>query len=536
MLYLCICFILLTNFSISHTMYKTLFSHTIIPLFLSLSLLSLSGCQDAVTIQEYISPDEKFGNLFEDVQKSTIFPSDYHFVHAIPRAEAKDILAIYEIEKVKPGFSFQIFLNKSFELPNPFIRFPQPTTDETLSDFVPRLWSQLLVKPSTNKGSLIPYRKPYIVTNGLTNEATYLDNFFLMQGLFAANKDSLAENIAINTAQFIHDFGYVPLGNRSYYLQRSQLPFFANMVETLAQNKKDDQVYARALTQLQKEYQYWISAVDKDEIEAQNKARKANEKTFKKVVFFPNDMQLSRYFPTTTKPRPETFLADRETAKKWGKQQEKAFISLRAQEESGWENSVRWISPQQTLPTPTDFIPVDLNALLYQLELTLAKAYTATDQPYYAESMKNLAEKRKKAIISLLWNNEKGFFMDYHVPSQKSSEKFTLAGVFPLYVGLATQAQADLVAQKIEKQFLTSSGLIPALDEPNVSMKRLAQWHWITIKALHTYGHHSLAEEIQKRFLATIEKMYQQDTRFMSAEKRADIVSITAVWVALQSN
>ena len=165
----------------------------------------------------------------------------------------------------------------------------------------------------------------------------------------------------------------------------------------------------------------------------------------------------------------------------------------------------------------------------------MAKAYTATDQPYYAESMKNLAEKRKKAIISLLWNNEKGFFMDYHVPSQKSSEKFTLAGVFPLYVGLATQAQADLVAQKIEKQFLTSSGLIPALDEPNVSMKRLAQWHWITVKALHTYGHHSLAEEIQKRFLATIEKMYQQDTRFMSAEKRADIVSITAVWVTLQS-
>ncbi|MFN3590051.1 MAG: trehalase family glycosidase [Spirosomataceae bacterium] len=515
-------------------MFKPLFPHKTSLFTLGLSILAFSSCQDAVTIQEYISPDEKFPGLFEDIQKSSFFPTDYHFAHAIPRAEAKDILAIYDVEKVKPGFSLDTFLTKSFELPNPFVSFPKPKTNENVSEFAPRLWSQLLVKPSTNKGSLIPYRKPYIVTNGLTNEATYLDNFFLMQGLFAAQKDSLAENIVINTAQFIHDFGYVPLGNRSYYLQRSQLPFFANMVETLAQKKKDDQVYARALTQLQKEYQFWISAVDKEEIDAQNKARKAGEKTFKKVVFFANDLQLSRYAPSTPKPRPEQYKKDLELAKRWGNKAENGFISIRAQEESGWENSVRWTSPQQPLPTPTDFVPVDLNALLYQLEVTLAKAYTATDQPYYAESMKNLAEKRKKAFANYLWNNEKGFFMDYHVPTKKSAEQLTLAGVFPLYVGLATQAQADRVAQTIEQQLFTSSGLILAPNEQTISPKRLAEWHWITIQALQKYGHQKLAEEIRKRYLTTFAAMYQAKETFFSEDKRADIVPMLAVWMALQ--
>jgi alpha,alpha-trehalase len=126
--------------------------------------------------------------------------------------------------------------------------------------------------------------------------------------------------------------------------------------------------------------------------------------------------------------------------------------------------------------------------------------------------------------------------MDYHVPSQKPAEHLTLAGVFPLYVGLATQAQADRVAQTIEQQFLTSSGLISALNEQTVSPKRLAEWHWITIQALQKYGHQKLAEEIRKRYLNAFTAMYQAKETFISEDKRADIVPLLAVWMALQSN
>lgn len=59
----------------------------------------------------------------------------------------------------------------------------------------------------------------------------------------------------------IDTFGHIPNGNRSYYLSRSQPPFFAFMVELLAQNKGDDAL-KQYLPQLQKEYAYWMEGTE----------------------------------------------------------------------------------------------------------------------------------------------------------------------------------------------------------------------------------------------------------------------------------
>ena len=51
-----------------------------------------------------------------------------------------------------------------------------------------------------------------------------------MQGLAASNRCDLMEGMLDNFAYLIDQFGHIPNGNRTYYLSRSQPPFFASMI------------------------------------------------------------------------------------------------------------------------------------------------------------------------------------------------------------------------------------------------------------------------------------------------------------------
>ena len=64
-----------------------------------------------------------------------------------------------------------------------------------------------------------------------------------------------------NFASEIDRFGHIPNGNRSYYLSRSQPPFFALMVE-LAAAKEGDAVLARWLPEMRQEHAYWMRGAD----------------------------------------------------------------------------------------------------------------------------------------------------------------------------------------------------------------------------------------------------------------------------------
>ncbi|MCP2937532.1 alpha,alpha-trehalase, partial [Salmonella enterica subsp. enterica serovar Typhimurium] len=72
----------------------------------------------------------------------------------------------------------------------------------------------------------------------------------------------MIENMVKNFAYLIETYGHIPNGNRSYYLSRSQPPFFALMVELLA-DIKGDSVYASFLPALEKEYNFWMDGKEK---------------------------------------------------------------------------------------------------------------------------------------------------------------------------------------------------------------------------------------------------------------------------------
>ncbi|MES2881464.1 MAG: trehalase family glycosidase, partial [Bacteroidota bacterium] len=207
---------------------------------------------------------------------------------------------------------------------------------------------------------------------GRFGEIYYWDSYFTMLGLKASGKTAMIENMLKNFSFLIDTLGYIPNGNRSYFLGRSQPPFFAAMVNLLSEAKKNTKekngsVQVKYLPQLLKEYEFWMrGATDLNE----------NNIAVNRVVLLPDGSILNCYSDEFSAPRPESFKEDVELAEKL-LDKKKLFKNLRAACESGWDFSSRWYKNENDFTSihTTEIIPVDLNCLLYNLEQTIAEAY-----------------------------------------------------------------------------------------------------------------------------------------------------------------
>jgi alpha,alpha-trehalase len=101
--------------------------------------------------------------------------------------------------------------------------------------------------------SLLALPYPYIVPGGRFGEVYYWDSYFTMLGLKESDEIDMIEDMIKNFASLIDRYGFIPNGNRSYYLSRSQPPFFSLMVELLAEVKGNG-VYEELPSALEKEY------------------------------------------------------------------------------------------------------------------------------------------------------------------------------------------------------------------------------------------------------------------------------------------
>ncbi len=84
-----------------------------------------------------------------------------------------------------------------------------------------------------DKGSLIGLPHPYVAPGGRFNELYYWDSYFTMLGLAESGRMDLVEGMVDNFTYLINSIGFIPNANRTYYLTRSQIPFYSSMVRLL---------------------------------------------------------------------------------------------------------------------------------------------------------------------------------------------------------------------------------------------------------------------------------------------------------------
>eukprot|EP01136_Pigoraptor_vietnamica_P043940 Opistho-1_new@20040 len=230
----------------------------------------------------YTQPDHPFDELFVAVQMSDIFPDSKTFNDYIPKYASELILEKYLQEKNNPTFNLKQFIDNNYTANSIPSKDYKSDTSKPIAEHLSALWSILTREPNQQEqeGSLIQLPSRYVVPGGRFQEIYYWDSYFTMLGLQASGQIDLIEGIIDNFAFLIDKFGYIPNGNRTYFLGRSQPPFFSLMVELLRQ-EKGDEVLLKYLPALEKEYDFWMKGKNQLTKEKENIA-------INRVVKMPN--------------------------------------------------------------------------------------------------------------------------------------------------------------------------------------------------------------------------------------------------------
>jgi alpha,alpha-trehalase len=472
------------------------------------SLVATAG----LLIRNQKSPDELLGDLFKDVQQQRIYTDGKTFVDLVPKKRVRAIRDEYKLAKHDPAFDLHEFINRHFYDLSLTIHKKEPfeiRDDESIDQHISRLWAYLEHRNRVDRGSLVALPHAYIVPGGRFNEQFYWDSYFIMLGLAADGKWTAVERIVRNCAHMIRKYGYIPTANRTYFLSRSQPPVFALMVRLLAEHK-GRRILREFLPMLVIEYRFWMRGHGRLKVE--------DHYAYRRVAQLSDGTLMNRYYDNKITPRPESLKEDLETA--GSSKEAKPYLHLRAAAESGWDFSSRWFRDSLDIRTihTTDILPVDLNSLLYELETTIADGYRSIFRPLMARRYRKKAARRAAAINRYFWSDRHGLYMDYDFHRQRRTGVLSLAGVFPLFVGIASDEQATVVAERLRKDFLKTGGLVTTLEDTGQQWDAPNGWaplQWVAVEGLRRYGHHELADEIAHRWISLNDKVFAETHRLV---------------------
>ncbi len=467
-------------------------------------------------------PDKIYGKLFVDVQMNRVFVDGKTFVDCVPKRKPADIVSDYETEKAQPGFDLKKYVLDNFELPASLADTYKTNTSEDVVTHIHNLWAVLKRTPdkAVEGSSLLPLPYPYIVPGGRFREVYYWDSYFTMLGLKESGEIEMIDDMVKNFAFLIENYGHIPNGNRTYYLGRSQPPFFSVMVALLA-GAKGDSVYQEFLPAMQKEYAFWMDGA----------AKLKPGQAYRRVVRLGSGDILNRYWDDATVPRQESWREDVLTAQKSGRDKVDMYEELRAAAESGIDFSSRWFADSKNLVTirTSDLIPPDLNALLYHLEWAISKALLMNHDTTAAE-FRRKAIRRGQLIDKYCWNKTENFYTDYNFRTRKQSNHITPGGMYPFcfvnehpdYMSFLGQKVADVIRKKL----LQPGGVAASEFDTGEQWDAPNGWaplEWMTIWGLDRCGQKDLAADIAGRWVRLNEKVYKETGRLMEKYNVSDI-------------
>jgi len=359
------------------------------------ALLLLTGpvLADAGQTIDTTPPSVEYDPLYRAVALAGIFPDSKTFPDLVPTVPPSTILRNYLAQKGTRGFDLAGFVRQHFsptpEPPGPIVQTAASGTK--LLNYVHGLWSELTqtgrIVPAYS--TLLPLPFPYVVPGGRFREVYYCDSYFTMLGLIEDRQHAVAVGMLKDFTDEISRYGHVPNGNRSYYLSRSQPPFFSFMV-ALIEAHDGKNVLRSYLPQLQAEYDYWM----------QGATTVPPGQAFRHVVRLSDGTLLNRYWDARAAPRDESYEEDVETASHSNRPKGLVWRDLRAATETGWDFSSRWLADGKTLATvrALEIAPVDLNALLVHLEQMLARGHSLQGDVQRSRDFYARAERRASAV------------------------------------------------------------------------------------------------------------------------------------------
>jgi alpha,alpha-trehalase len=463
-------------------------------------------------------PQALFRDLFVAVQSAQIYTDGKAFPDAVPNEAPDDILKQYHAEQPASPAALKAFVEAHFTLPSEVIGAPSPPERVSIVAHIDGLWDPLTRTSAAAPphSSLLAMPEPYVVPGGRFREMYYWDSYFTMLGLATSGRRDLVDGMVRDFAYLIDTYGHVPNGARTYYLSRSQPPFFFAMVG-LVSPQDPAAAFAAYLPQLRREYAFWM--------EGERGLRPGT--SHRRVVALPDGSVLNRFWDDRDTPRDESYREDTELARSSGRPASQLFRDIRAAAESGWDFGSRWFADGHTRATmdTTEIVPADLNSLLFGLENAIHAGCAHRADSACALEFERRAAARRHAIDRYLWDAAKGAYLDYRWTKRTRMPLVSAATLYPLFVSLASKDQAAAVAKTAASELLRAGGIGTTTlqtgqqwDSPN----GWAPLQWIAISGLRDYGQTPLAAAIACRWMANVNDVYRQSGKLV---EKYDVVT-----------
>lgn len=350
-------------------------------------------------------------------------------------------------------------------------------------DYINNYWKKVERFHPKDDESLLGVPKPYLVpsyrekTGFDYNELYYWDSYFMVQGLLDKQNKALVMGILDNLIALFERFKVVPNASRTYLTGRSQPPFLTTFIFDVYQTYNPGDAWLKqAIDVAKEEYStVWMGV------------KKPNERQ----VY----QGLSRYYDIN-------------------------YLHDLAEAESGWDMTPRF--DRKAL----NFLPVDLNALLYKYETDFARAARIFNDKREAARWEDVAAQRKKTMDKLMWDRIRGLYYDYNYKKNKRGNVSSLATFFPMWAGMVDEKQAASLVKALRrfehKGGLATTDALPLGQFVLGSMP--TQWaypngwaplQFIVVKALERYGYHDDARRIANKWLKTNLNWYNQHHVFL---------------------
>ncbi|AQS88737.1 hypothetical protein NCH01_01270 [Neoasaia chiangmaiensis] len=456
--------------------------------------------------QDLRSPSIALDGLFAAIGGAHIFPDFKTAADATPDAAPTTLVQEWRAAQKQPNFDLKAFVNAHFT-PSPVAEVSyKHNANENIFDYIDGMWGVLTRGPDkpVAYSSRLPLPYLYVVPGGRFSELYYWDSYFTMIGLYESGRFDLMRDMVKDMASQLDRYAHIPNGTRTYYLSRSEPPFFALMVDLLA-NHDGQGVYTTFLPELQREYDYWMDGA----------GNLAPGHAYRHVVRLADGTLLNRHWDDLDTPRDESYPEDVATANSARRPPEEVYRDLRAGGETGWDFSSRWLSDGHDMASihTTDIATIEVNCLVAHLEQTLAHAYALSGDNKRSGEYDHLAAARIDAVRRLMWSADRQAFFDYDWKAQRQTTVLSAATVVPLFLHMATQAQADGVAATVQGTLLKAGGIMATdrhsgqqWDAPN----GWAPLEWMAIKGFKTYGNDRLAEDIAQRWMTRVIATYEK--------------------------
>ena len=492
----------------------------------ALAALLLAACTQPKELpraeprQPLAPPQVLFKDLFVAVQTAGLYPDGKTFADALPKEAPEKILEEYHAAHPSSKEELRQFVDGHFTSPEVATSATSHPERVSIVTHIDQLWDQLTRRTPTAPpySSMLPLPQPYVVPGGRFRELYYWDSYFTMLGLAESGRKDLLTDMVRNFAYLIDTYGHVPNGTRTYYLSRSQPPFFFAMVGLLAGDGADPgAAYAEYLPQLRAEYAFWM--------EGATGLRKGS--AHRHVVAMADGSILNRFWDDRDTPRDEAYGVDTELARRSGRPAPEVYRDIRAAAESGWDFGSRWFADEHNRSTidTTEIVPVDLNSLLFGLESAIQSGCEHRGDAACTQEFARRAAARRDAMNKYLWDPSRGAYLDYRWTSSMPITRVSAATAYPLFFGVASNEQAAAVAKVVSAELLREGGIVTTplstgeqWDAPN----GWAPLQWIAVGGLRRYEQGALAEAVACRWMVNVNGVYNQSGKLV---EKYDVVT-----------